>query len=387
MHPLFSDREIRAVAVFLPLALLMIGGFALLRSKADPDFARRIEATMETPLVPPADPEPFDPNTADFDQLLHLGLTKSEAVALLHFRAAGKTFRIPEDVALCRGLSDSAFRRIRPLIRIGRQFAFIPARQNSAAPALPLSPFRVDTVSARYLCATGLLTQRQAETFIRWRDSHPLLDLDDVRRSYVIGDSLAAVLAPYLLFPAPACPVPALPLDLNSADSAALLALRGVGPATAGRIVAYRRRLGGFVRPEQLAEIPGITESNYEKISQQIRCDSCNIRKIHINFAPRERLRNHPYFDREVLRKLLKARQLKGGWSTAEEFRQTRILDSETTARLIPYLDFGFPSGSDIRHDSASGDDPQSTTRCGTLGELPAPAPKNHGVDSIFSIF
>ncbi|MDE6070888.1 MAG: helix-hairpin-helix domain-containing protein, partial [Alistipes sp.] len=370
--------------------LLMIGGFALLRSKADPDLARRIEAVMETPQEPPAAPVPFDPNTADFDELLRLGLTKSEAVALLHFRAAGKTFRIPEDVALCRGVSDSAFRRIRPFIRIGRQFAFTPARQSArqrTAPPQPLSPFRIDTVSARYLCATGVLSPRQAETFIRWRDSHPLLDLDDVRRSYVVGDSLADILAPYLLFPAPARSAPSLPLDINSADSVALLALRGIGPATAGRIVAYRRRLGGFVRAEQLAEIPGIAESRYEEISQQIRCDSCNIRKIHINFAPRERLRNHPYFDRDVLRKLLKARQLKGGWSTAEEFGQARILDSETTARLIPYLDFGCPSGSDIRHNPASGGDPQSTTRCGSTGELQVPAPKNHGVDSTFSIF
>lgn len=378
MQPLFSDREIRAVAVFLPLALLTIGGFALLRSKADPDSARRIEAAMETPQVPPAAPEPFDPNTADFDELLRLGLTKSEAVTLLHFRAAGKTFRIPEDVALCRGLSDSAFRRIRPFIRIGRQFAFPSADRPGrpdVAPALPLAPFRIDTVSARYLRATGVLSQRQAETFIRWRDSHPLLDLDDVRRSYVIGDSLAAVLAPYILFPAPAHTQPAALPDLNSADSAALLAIRGIGPKTAGRILVYRQLLGGFVRTEQLAEIPGITESNYEKISQQIRCDSCNIRKIHINFATSKQLENHPYFDRTVLRKLLKARQLKGGWSTAEEFVQARILDSETTARLIPYLDFGFPSGSDIPQDPIPGEAPQSAARCGSAGGLQVPAP------------
>ena len=39
MAKFFSDREIRAVAVFLPLAGLLIGGIVLLRPKADPQAA------------------------------------------------------------------------------------------------------------------------------------------------------------------------------------------------------------------------------------------------------------------------------------------------------------------------------------------------------------
>lgn len=39
MAKFFSDREIRAVAVFLPLAGLLIGGIVLLRPKADPEAA------------------------------------------------------------------------------------------------------------------------------------------------------------------------------------------------------------------------------------------------------------------------------------------------------------------------------------------------------------
>lgn len=377
MKPLFSDREIRAAAIFLPLAILTIAGLALLRSRVDPDLARQVETLMETPR-PAADPAPFDPNTVDFEELLRLGLTKSQAVTLLHYRASGRVFRLPEDVALCRGLDDSTFRSIRPYIRIGRQFAIVPAdprRDRIVAPPLPLAPFRIDTVSARYLRATGLLSLRQAETFINWRDSHPLRNLDDVRKSYVIGDSLAAVLAPYIVFPAPEPSAPRFPVEINSADSAALCSVHGIGPKTAGAIVRYRQRLGGFVSTTQLAEIPEITESNYEKISQQIYCESCNIRKIDINFATSEQLRNHPYIDRTILRRLHKAKLLKGGWSTAEEFRQARILDPETTERLIPYLHFGPRSGSDEPQTSISGDDTQPATRCDSVEELPVPTP------------
>ena len=48
-----------------------------------------------------------------------------------------------------------------------------------------------------------------------------------------------------------------------------------------------------------------------------------------------------------TLRKLLKARQLKGGWSTAEELIEQHIMTREEAARLAPYLVFGTQSGPD----------------------------------------
>ena len=84
MAKLFSDREIRAIAVFLPLAGLLIIALMLVRPAADPEAARRAEAEMEEAL--PADSvvmSHFDPNTASFDDLRRLGLTKHEAVSLI----------------------------------------------------------------------------------------------------------------------------------------------------------------------------------------------------------------------------------------------------------------------------------------------------------------
>ena len=117
MAKLFSDREIRAIAVFLPLAGLLIIALMLVRPAADPEAARRAEAEMEEAL--PADSvvmSHFDPNTASLDDLRRLGLTKHEAVSLLKYRAAGKVFRIPEDLTLCYGISDSLYRRLEPWV-------------------------------------------------------------------------------------------------------------------------------------------------------------------------------------------------------------------------------------------------------------------------------
>lgn len=127
MANLFSNREIRAIAVFLPLAGLLIVALQLVRPAADPAAARLAEAEMEEAM--PADSvvmAHFDPNTASLDELRRLGLTKHEAVSLLKYRAAGKVFRIPEDLTLCYGISDSLYRKLEPWVRIGRKYAIAP---------------------------------------------------------------------------------------------------------------------------------------------------------------------------------------------------------------------------------------------------------------------
>jgi competence ComEA-like helix-hairpin-helix protein len=55
-------------------------------------------------------------------------------------------------------------------------------------------------------------------------------------------------------------------LDLNAADSLALLALPGIGPAFASRILAYRRAHGGFTRVEELRGVKGIGPKRLERL-------------------------------------------------------------------------------------------------------------------------
>ncbi len=165
--------------------------------------------------------------------------------------------------------------------------------------------------------------------------------------SVVVSDSVASALEPYVIFPERKAEPIDVPVEINTADSAALRSVAGIGEKTVVSIIGYRDRLGGFLRAEQLAEVPGVTERNYEKILKQIYCDSCEIRKIDINFASPKELGRHPYIPPQTLRKLLKRRQLKGGWSTAEELIEDDIMTREEAARLVPYLRFGARSGPD----------------------------------------
>jgi comEA protein len=61
-------------------------------------------------------------------------------------------------------------------------------------------------------------------------------------------------------------PTAASPVNLNTASSAELQGLPGVGPSMAGRILEYRQKNGGFKKIEDLMNVKGIGEKSFLKL-------------------------------------------------------------------------------------------------------------------------
>ena len=59
-------------------------------------------------------------------------------------------------------------------------------------------------------------------------------------------------------------------LSLNRADAAQLEELPGIGPATAKKIIEFRKSIGSFASIEQLQEVPGIGPKLFEQIRDQL---------------------------------------------------------------------------------------------------------------------
>lgn len=60
------------------------------------------------------------------------------------------------------------------------------------------------------------------------------------------------------------------PVNLNTADKAALMTLPGIGESRADDILEWRARNGGFQRIEDIMKISGIKEGAFEKIKDKI---------------------------------------------------------------------------------------------------------------------
>ena len=56
-------------------------------------------------------------------------------------------------------------------------------------------------------------------------------------------------------------PPPTERININTADAKALEALPGIGPAIAGRIIAYREENGPFPSPAALIRVDGVGEA------------------------------------------------------------------------------------------------------------------------------
>lgn len=85
----------------------------------------------------------------------------------------------------------------------------------------------------------------------------------DFGRSYVVSDSVFNRLLPYIMIPK---------VNINTADSAALDALPGIGPYLVAKILEFRRDNGPFQSPEQLMDIQYFDRERYEAIKDLVTC-------------------------------------------------------------------------------------------------------------------
>jgi competence protein ComEA len=71
--------------------------------------------------------------------------------------------------------------------------------------------------------------------------------------------------------PSTSIPGVGAPIDLNSADVAALDGLPGVGPVMAARIIAWRTQHGRFTSVDQLRDVSGIGQRTFERLRPFVR--------------------------------------------------------------------------------------------------------------------
>ena len=232
-------------------------------------------------------PDQFDPNTADLPTLLALGFNKRVADNLLRYRSKGGRLHKPDDLLRIWGMDTSLYKELAGRIRIVGS----PSAEGSRN-------------------ASFQFAQREADQGPAYPERRPS---------------------------------GRLPVDIKAADSLAWVALPGIGPATARRILSFREKLGGFVSERQLMEVYGIDTQRIRNLLEEgrLRMGRGIYRRISLSNATFEMLDAHPYITRNQAKVLIAYRQQHNGISGEAEFRQIAVFSRQEANRILPYLDFG----------------------------------------------
>ena len=175
------------------------------------------------------------------------------------------------------------------------------------------------------------LSERQAQSIDNYRSKGGRFRTKaDFKKMYVVSDSLYERLEPFIDIPK---------VELNSADTTALMTLRGIGPYYAGKIIECRGRLGGYYEVDQLLEIYRMDEERLGPIREGIRVDTSVVRRINIWSLPEDSLVLHPYIGRNLARGIVRYRRVcdSAQW-TAGDLLAGNVIDSAVFSSLRHYM-------------------------------------------------
>ncbi len=236
----------------------------------------------------------FDPNEVDSVELLSLGLRPKQIRTFLNYRRKGAVFRVPEDIMRVYSLTDADIDRMLPYVSIGQKYTKSSYNKRSKYP----------------------IPQRDG-----YKSDYGRRDAGDAQsaRQYVSNKFTTHTF-----------------VDPNTADTALLRKIPGVGPVIAGMIIDRREKLGGYVSEAQLLEVERVTPD----IVEWLKIERKEVKKINLSTATFKQINAHPYISYEQTQKIARYVRLYGKIKDASALAATGIFTDAELERVLPYLEF-----------------------------------------------
>ena len=253
----------------------------------------------------------FNPNTIAEDSLVLLGFSQRQAASIIKYRAKGGKFRVKRDFAKMYVVDSAKYASL-------ERYILLP-----------------DSLPEKFDRRREVSVTKIPENVTNGTQNGP--NVTDSSRNVTTG----AKTTPY----GTKVPKEKYVCNLNTADSAALVQLYGIGGYYARKILLYREQLGGsFVDVRQLLEIEGFSQERFNRLEGSIVVFDKDVKKFSLKEAPLEFLRKHPYIGPYAARGVETFLRLKGkdvygsDLQLMEELVKERVISVGNANKLREYL-------------------------------------------------
>lgn len=221
---------------------------------------------------------------------------------------------------------------------------------------VPQKPFNPNHFNRNDWIKLGF-SEKQASSIIKYKNAlHNFKTKSDVGKVFCISDDYFQKIEQLILLPDSIDTIKpfiskkkeyhkkademAIKIELNSADSTSLLALKGIGPYWSKRIIKHRNFLGGFYKTSQLSDMKGFPDSLYQAIKSYLTVDTLLIEKIDINHFSFDDIKKHPQLWYGVGKSIVNYRSQHGPFRSIDDLHKIYSLKSQQINDLAPYAKF-----------------------------------------------
>lgn len=258
----------------------------------------------------------FNPDQLSQNDWQNMGFSEKQAAAILKYKSyLGGSFVSKEKFKECFIINEENYAKLEPYLILP---AKTPDNFNSYAsksPAFktktPQTTFDPNTLDAKGWMALGF-SEKQTNVIVNYRDRNlkgSFKTLEDIKNCFVISAEKFEELKPFIRLNTSTMAKnsddkkPELKQEktdfsktnMNSITFKQLLEF-GLDEKSAGSMIGFRKKLGGFMTKEQILDTYNIDKELVQKLLSIAPLDNSKVEKYTLVDAPEEWLKNHPYF-------------------------------------------------------------------------------------------
>lgn len=274
-------------------------------------------------------PGKFNPDHCSTTDFVKMGFTEKQAHSILKYKQyLGGSFLSKEKFKDCFIISEENFRKMEPYLLLPEKTPenYI-AKTHYKSNSTDKEKFSYEKFDPNITDLEGWqklgFSEKQAQVIVNYRDRNlkgSFKNLDEIARCFVISEEKFEELKPFIILnpdnfkanasqktgnasfvsnskseSAPEAKTDFAKTDLNQITFKQLLEF-GFDEKSAGMILNYRKKLGGFVSRQQIVDTYDIDKELAQKLVAVARLDHSKVPKYTLVSAPEEWLKTHPYF-------------------------------------------------------------------------------------------